>query len=67
MHNAGYTHLDVRLPNICFDEQYKAVSIDFDRAFDASAIKTRPQQDAGVPAEKIVSHILECESWRDNK
>lgn len=32
LHGLGYAHCDIRLPNICFNEQFNAVLIDLDRA-----------------------------------
>ena len=32
LHEQGFMHCDVRLPNICFNEQLAAVLIDVDRA-----------------------------------
>ena len=31
LHGLGYIHGDIHLPNICFNEQFEAVLIDFDR------------------------------------
>lgn len=32
MHENGFAHNDIRLPNICFDEDFKVKFIDLDRA-----------------------------------
>ena len=32
LHRFGYVHNDVRLPNMCFNETFQVVLIDFDRA-----------------------------------
>ena len=31
LHHLGWSHQDVRLPNICFDDEYNAVLVDVDR------------------------------------
>ena len=31
LHAFGYSHNDIRLPNVCFDKAHKAVLIDIDR------------------------------------
>ena len=32
LHRFGYVHNDIRLPNMCFNESFQVVLIDFDRA-----------------------------------
>ena len=32
LHRLGYHHGDIRLPNICFDSNYRAILIDFDQS-----------------------------------
>lgn len=32
LHRLGFAHADIRLPNICFNDRFEAVLIDFDRA-----------------------------------
>ena len=38
LRDVGYSHNDVRLPNICFTSEYKAVLIDLDRCFDVNKL-----------------------------
>ena len=38
LHRIGVTHNDLRLENICFNDQYKAVLIDMDRCYSSSDI-----------------------------
>ena len=37
LHQLGFAHGDIHLPNICFNADYEAVLIDFDRAVTESA------------------------------
>lgn len=36
LHLLGFSHNDIRLPNVCFDESYRAILIDIDRINDIS-------------------------------
>ena len=38
LHEIGYAHCDVRLPNFCFSNEYEAMLIDFDRIQNAKHI-----------------------------
>ena len=60
LHGLGYTHGDIRLPNICFNEQFEAVLIDFDRTKRSERFK-RDWIDFG----RILSSLKVERSWRD--
>lgn len=36
LHGMGFSHNDLRLPNVCFNDQYEAVLIDLDRCYTIS-------------------------------
>ena len=69
------THGDVRLPNICFDEEYKLILIDFDQSsvgkdltLDLSVFVEDLIQITGqdwVKADEFLSHFCEGQ-WRDD-
>ena len=45
MHENGFAHNDIRLPNICFDEDFKVKFIDLDRA---TMLSSRYTYEAGM-------------------
>ena len=52
--NKGIIHNDVRVPNICFDEQYEPILIDFDNANFLKVVS--PQADLGVFVDDLIEH-----------
>ena len=52
--NEGIRHNDVRVPNICFDEQYETVLIDFDNADFLEGVS--PQDDLRVFVDDLRKH-----------
>ena len=51
LHNLGYAHVDVRLPNFCFSYNYEAMLIDFDRiqVIDYSVSLIPQEEDFFIP------------------
>ena len=60
LHGLGYTHGDIRLPNICFNETFEAVLIDFDRTE-----KSKHFQCDWIDFGCILSSLKEERGWRD--
>ena len=58
LHGLGYTHGDIHLPNICFNEKFEAVLIDFDRTEMCEHFK-RDWRDFG----RILVSLKEEEVW----
>ena len=52
--NKGIIHNDVRVPNICFNEEYELVLIDFDNAEFREVVP--PQADLQVFANDLIEH-----------
>ena len=65
LHSYGYSHLDVRLPNVCFNSSYQPVLIDLDRTepigkvtgslYDRYAVRPRSRliESSGLAADDI--------------
>jgi len=49
-------HGDLRLPNICFDEEFKVVFIDFDLS-DKAEDATEPEKNVWIFAKDLVTHV----------
>jgi hypothetical protein len=49
LHQQGFAHQDVRLPNICFSKEFKAVLIDLDRT---CTVRHKPEFDRGSVMHK---------------
>ena len=54
IHNAGYMHNDLRLPNICFDSNFEPILIDFD--FSVSYLPHK----VDVDMQKFAGELVSC-------
>ena len=71
LHGLGCTHGDIRLPNICFNEKFEAVLIDFDRTemskhcqwdwidFGRILFSLKEERGWNIYWRDFVSHLLE--------
>ena len=64
IHNAGYVHTDVRVPNICFDQSFNPVLIDYDFSF-KSSIESDRENDLKIFAKDVIAHLHGSTNFED--